>query len=154
MVFPGDVSDKVLEEDVIKKSREFFPTFMEWVADGNAEQILDAGSRLVIGAGVIYRVPANKTFFLTNAHLSSDVVAGGAGSSEVNLYFRNTKVQNKLISHHHDMVRPDHATSSINFPMPLKLDAGEEVIIVNDHAAFRSIANIQGFLLPKKISIR
>ena len=154
MVFTGE--DVPLEEDVLKEpKRVFFPTFLEWISDGNAEQILDNAQQSGSGSTTIFTTPENFTFFLTSVHLSSDAAGGGgAGSALCSVFFGANISIKRLLSHRHVLASPDHVTSSLAFTMPMKLNSGESIIIDNDSATFQSVANITGFLLPKKISVR
>ena len=145
-----------LDKNIIPdRPREFFPTFLEWISDGNAEQILDNAQQSGTGETTIFTTPENFTFFLTSVHLSSDAAGGGGVSSALaTIFFGSSNSIKRLLSHRHVLASPDHVTSSLAFTMPMKLNAGESIIINNGHSTFQSVANITGFLLPKKISIR
>lgn len=141
MVFPDDVSDVVLTEDVIKKRREFFPTFREWVADGNADQII----RSRTSEGTLFSVPSNFTLFITSAWLSANVVLGGT--------FSNMNISNRVSFLGVDCPADQVSSTTANYSMPIIAHEGEDIII-GTGGVNTTRGGFAGFLLPKKISVR
>lgn len=143
-IFQGE--DKILDEDVIKKQpREFQPTFSEWAAD-NVEQIIKSDTSNN-GSSAIYQVPVNFTLFITScfiAHLSSS-------ASQAIIHLGNdSSIKNILVSRSKDQ----GCNNSLSFLMPLKVSQGETIFLTSTGAGNGANGGIQGFLLPKKISIR
>ncbi len=138
-------SDVALEEDIIKKPKEFVRSWVEWSAS-NREQILK-GINFSGGAGTrtIYTVPLKHTFFLTSAFISSHE-HGALDASVIMTVSRGTILAIDLGNHHSDSI-------SLAYPMPIKLEENEVVALTND-ANTDFIAGVQGFLVPKQISGR
>lgn len=152
----GDISpdEKALtKEDILEQPREFFPTFMEWVADRNAEQI----SKTKNSAGTIYQVPANKTFFMTgcfitametgavNSHGSVWIQEGTAGSGKV---FLNARID------HINAASGGAQAISRDFTMPIRVEAGVAIeMAVSGMTTPFATAHIDGFLLDTTISV-
>ena len=147
-VFDGE--DVILEEDILKKTRDYVPSFLEWASDGNVEQVIKSFNRESAGTTIGYTVPNNFTLFITNMHLSSEVIVAAPGVVQVSVKVRDDIV----LAHLHNIGQGDHATSSFNFPMPVRVDSGDTVSIITASSALKGSAQFVGFLLPKKISIR
>lgn len=148
MVFQGE--DKILEEDVIKRDRKFFPTMLEWVADGNAEQIVghtDAG-------GTIFTVPGNSTLFLTTMFMQSEdnnVAVGGDAEMEVLMPDDSTRFV--LGGINTTATGTANSVLTLTFPMPIKINEKERIFIGGLIPGAFS-AGFTGFLLPKRIGQR
>ena len=143
-----------LDKNIIpEQPRIFFPTFAEWIADGNAEQIIRTATFTTPGATPIFTVPENFTLFITNLHLSSDITGGGAGNTQASI---RLGVNDLIvpIRHTHVIASADHVVSSLSCPMPLKVDSGDSVFLTVGLGTMIASGQICGFLLPKKISIR
>ncbi len=141
-----------LTKDVIKRpDREAFPTFLEWVADGNAEQILRNAFKSTSGSVTLFEVPENFTFFITSFNMSSENTAGGAGNVESLLRFSTTEALARIA---HNMNEHDHVVLSQSYTMPVRVPSGQVIEISNIGASLNTSVVLQGFLLPKKISIR
>jgi hypothetical protein len=145
----GD-SPIVLDRDVVKsKPLRVSPTFAEWVADGNAEQIIKTAS-IVNTTSTLYTVPANFTLFITTSFLSSDNIAGGAGTTAAQLKIGSTIILRQL----HSLPAGDHTSTSQDYPMPLRVNPNDTVTLFSDSANLFVSGGFTGFLLPRKISIR
>lgn len=145
-----------LTEDVFEKGdRGFFPTFAEWVADGNAEQIFRSISAVANGIEILFTVPLNHTLFITSMSMSCMDV-GVAAHGFAAMRKRGTEVEFLSIANDHGNIQaPTVSQNSNSFPMPLRFNQGEIIEIrVENFSSPQIRANFQGFLLPKKISIR
>lgn len=161
--FPATTDEGVpLTEDILKKPREFVRTWLEWIADGNAEQVGKSGNITRGATGVqtltIYTVPDNFTLFITSVWMGMDNTAIGSGTASGSLRllgpFINLMSDNLNLGHAHG------SHSSNSFTMPFKVESKGKVAIniemvstgaptsVTTHGGFL------GFLLPKKISFR
>lgn len=148
MVFEGE--NVVLDEDVIKKpDREFFPTFQEWLGDGNVEQV----TRFAFINGTtnsFFTVPNNFTLFITSIWMSGNCAAAGAAQRDAQLDLGD---DSKIILGLRITGAGTNQSNSLNYTMPLKVETGRVVRLSSD-ANFAVSCGFQGFLLPKKISIR
>ena len=148
MVFQGE--DKVLEENLIKKDRKFFPSLMEWVADGNAEQII----RHRTSGGIIFTVPAKTTLFLTTLFIDSEDNSGATSSaSNIVILMPDDSVRFTLGSIVSSAAGIPFKVLSLTFPMPIKIDQLERIQATGTIPAAFS-CGFTGFLLPKRIGER
>ena len=146
-------SDVFLDKDIIPdKAREFFPTIAEWVADGNAEQIIASA----IANGVMFTVPDNFTLFITSAFISDHTESTGADNDaqiqvrdETRLILATNTPHSHTGGNNHE-----HCCVAQTYPMPIKVESGATIEFRGLGAGAHGTAGIQGFLLPKKISIR
>jgi hypothetical protein len=152
-------SDVVLDERRVlePRSRQFFPTFTEWVADGNAEQVF-VTSRSLASSTTIYTVPDNYSLFVTSCWIS----ATEEDNVSIHAFASIGKIEGATVTDFLG-VNVDHITGqhggatagSQSFPMPLKIQSGERMWITLDNFSNGNVSGgFQGFLLPKKISIR
>ncbi len=155
MTPPFEGSDVPLEEDILKKPIEFVKSWIEWSAVNREQVFSNARAFATTSAVRIFMVPDNNTLFITNL-THSLAVAGGvfgggvpAATSVVSLT-GSAKVLS-LISYYRN---PDliHESLSHNFPMPIKVESGEQVKLQHDDTTSTSRASIFGFLVPKRIS--
>lgn len=140
-----------LDQDVVKRKPLIVsPTFMEWVADGNAEQIFITGGISSAGRTTAYTTPKNFTLFITNISITIRCSTGAPSSRIGSVEFNagDTAILQAVI------VGGNTASSnSMSYPMPLRRSSGEVITIaVNAGASVNFV--IQGFLLPLKLSIR
>ncbi len=141
-------SDVPLTEDVIKRPpSEFSATFMEWASD-NIEQVFKQGTAAGASA-TLYTVPDNFTLFITSAWVSVSCITGNPADRSGTILFNNSL---RIID---TSIYPGNTVNSntLSFPMPLKINT-KAVIEILSSANSRSRGGFQGFLLPKKISIR
>jgi len=148
MVFLGE--GVPLEENILKTPKEFVKTWLEWSAD-NREQIFrtlrnQAGG----GAFRLFEVPKGNTLFITNTFISHSGDTTGFTSSQVTILPRNID----LIAVQHDgtaSVPNTNTSSSLAFPMPIKVNEGETIDLFAGINLFAS-GGIIGFLVPRKIA--
>lgn len=155
-MFPEDVSEKVLEEDILKvKARQFFPTFAEWIADGNAEQIVRAAFSNDSTDKIIFAIPKNKTFFMTGCSLSTKNSDLGDQATGAQIRYGNVAPFTTFTLLTAETEAPGSGVAnSINFSMPIKIEGGNTILLLSSGADSRQHGIIYGFLLDKKISIR
>lgn len=144
-------SQVILDKNIVPdQPRESFPTFAEWVSDGNAEIVIQ--SRLSGAADTLYTVPDNFTLFITSAFVTAMCNTGAPSQRSALLIIGNREENGTIIST--SIVGGNTSTTAtLSFPMPIKINSKEQV---------RGILNVgldarwgfQGFLLTKKISIR
>ncbi len=148
MAFTGE--DKVLEEDVIKRDRPFTPTMLEWVADGNAEQVVGH----IDGGGNIFVVPDKSTLFLTTIFIQSEdnnVAVGG--DAEMVVIMPDDSVRFILGGINTTATGAAANVLSISFPMPIKVNDKERIAITGLIPGAFS-AGFTGFILPKRLGQR
>lgn len=145
-------SEVPLTEDVLKeKPREFIKSFLEWIPDGNVEQIIKSANRSTIGSSTIYAVPKNFTLFITS--IWQIITCTGVGAA-------TTRRSNILITGDIALQTLEiiaigaQESMTQSFSMPLKISEKNIIIVNQQHANMRSQAGFIGFLLPKKISFR
>jgi len=141
-------SEVPLTEDLTpQRPREYWPTVSEWVSDGKAEQIIINNSASG-GTYSMYEVPANFTLFITSASLTQS----STGGAEVKMFIgEDSGLRNFLACR---LAQAGENAVSNSFPMPLRVNSGENVRIRASGAGNTAFGTFQGFLLPKKISIR
>ena len=146
MTFQG--ADKLLEENILKQPLLFFRTWAEWATENSTRQFIEKVSRFGAGSIVILTVPENQTFFLTSAMIS---LSAGTSSSTLFLgipQFTDAEIlQITVFSGRTDSI-------SLSFPMPLKINQGEQLRITNTGALSTATACVQGFFVSKRISGR
>lgn len=143
-----EASSKILDKDVIRRpDREFFATFAEWVADGNAEQIIRQIGTPTSG-GTIYSIPKNFTLFITAACISITCTSGAPSQriASIQLPDGQSIIQAAIQGGFTAF------SNAVSFPMPIRATSGNITTQINANAFGNFI--IIGFLLPKKISIR
>ncbi len=139
---PFTGSDVSLEKDILKKGeRVIFPTFAEWAADGNIEQVI----RSRTSEGVIFTVPQNFTLFITNAWISATIPLGGS--------FSNMNISDQTSFLNLDCDDGNTNTIFASYSMPVVVHAGD-FVQVGTGGVNTTRAGFVGYLLPKKISIR
>ncbi len=149
-------SEVSLEKDILPpKPREFFPTFAEWISDGNAEQIVRNAFSNDGTDPVIFEVPVNKTFFMTGCSfvaLNSDI---GTQITTAQIRYGNASpFQTFLLLVVEARASGSNSSNSINFSMPIKIEGGNTIVLTSSGSSSRNHGTIYGFLLDKKISIR
>ena len=147
-----------LDKDVVKeKPLAVSPTFMEWAADGNVEQIIAAGNE---GASLIFTVPNNKTLFITSAWVGGMETANVNSHGHIILFIEDPAASGTLpiLGASVDHVTGQHGgntNNSLSFPMPLRVEQKNKIAITSPNINTpRMRGGFQGFLLDKKISIR
>lgn len=143
--------EAILTKNLIQRpDREFIPTFLEWVPDGNVQQIFihkaDSGGALVN----LYTVPKNFTLFITSAHLDISCTAAGPSYRVARLIINKTT---NVVLSTALTGQEDNASATQAYPMPLRVDS-DDIVQLSTSASQNYQVQIQGFLLPKKISIR
>lgn len=136
-----------LEEDLIKRPIEFVRSWLEFAA-GEFEQVVKEAQISSAGNTTIFTVPNNFTFFLTNVQLSSDNKAAVGGDRIA----RVATSRMIILSHIHAGNSNDHIGNSFNFPMPLKFNPEEVLLLSTSNSNLIASANIIGFLVSKRIS--
>lgn len=145
MAFEGE--NVVLAEDVIKKLRNFIPTESEW--RGRTEEIIVRESGTTTTT-TIFTVPKNKTLFITYAFVtainSGSINGNGAAGLRISK-FGGLDILNAGFFNLQESV----ATNAVNFTMPIKVDAGETVIIDAGVAGIKCSAGFMGWLESKTL---
>lgn len=157
MVDPIGESNVPLTKDIVpEKPRVAFPTFAEWVSDGNAEQIvLDVGSERTI-----YEVPDNKTLFITSCYITGAELANASthGNLTISVSSGGFAEETNLLAIKIDHTAGQHGganTASLSFPMPIRFVSGAIIKLIESGMTTPSMrAGFTAFLLDKKISIR
>ena len=136
-----------LEEDLIKKPIEFVKSWSEWAAQ-NQRQLITRGSKFGTGAFTLLTVPNLETFYLTSASLS--VFTGSTGSTTATLELPS--LADGVIFELRVQLGFNTASISLPFPMPLKINEKEIIIVQNTDSNSIAAATIQGFFVLKRIS--
>lgn len=144
------VSDVPLTEDVVKRKPSIVsPTFMEWVSDGNAEQIIRrAGVAGATAKLIIYSVPKNFTFFMTSCFITI-MCGSGAPAQRTGRLILPTDVM--LLE---AAIVGGNTAESIaqSFTMPIRVVSGDIFLTSSANSVVQ--VGIQGFILPLKLAIR
>jgi hypothetical protein len=156
MVGESDVpldKDRVLEP----RTREFFPTFAEWAADGHIEQILRSRTRVTINQ-TLYTVPENHTLFITSAWVTATETGNVSTHGEVRLDISTSGFNRTILTTPVDHITGQHGGStslSLSFPLPVRIEEKNTIILVEAGITSPLLGGgFVGYLLPKKISIR
>jgi len=138
----GD-SEVPLQESILKAPpRVNFPTFAEWVADGNAEQV----ARSLASSS--FTVPDNFTLFITNLSLSyRSNITDGVG------FIAIPELGGGVLIVASEGGSDSTSVSNMTYSMPIKVSSGQ-VISVGSSQAGALTGELFGFLLSNKISIR
>jgi len=128
----------------IEEKKEYFPTWYEFAAK-NREQIIVTGFVAGTGNDTIYSVPINKKFYLTGIYHSFIVKSGGVGNVASVVYIEGTGKE--LIYRLADQNQNISDQIYIPFIMPLKINSGSSLILVNtSNAITESYVILFGFL--------
>lgn len=142
-------SDVPLEEDILRRKKDFVQTQLEWVPE-NRLQVIET----TIAGGTILTVDAKSTFFLTGVAIS------GSNSSTTNGGFvslRDTTTGAVRFIFRLALgivggtgTNDINGFGSITFPMPLKFEGGTRLIAETFTGATIALS-IYGWIQPKKI---
>lgn len=148
MAFEGE--DVVLKDDVIKRDRPFFPTMLEWVADGNAEQVVGHTD----GGGAFFVVPAKSTFFMTSMFIQSEDSSPAAGGDVEMVVVMPDDSERFILGGICTTATGQKANVlAQSFPMPIKINDKERIAIIGVVPDGFS-AGFTGFILPKRLGQR
>lgn len=121
---------------------KFMPSYYEWLGE-NGTQIIKYKSLSAAGSTIVYTVPNNQTFFLTNLALSGD--CDGVGTGYV-IIERDNFVE--LLTLRFPSAKTT-GTQSLNFTIPLKFVSTDALrLIVSSNA--RGTSTATGFLVSNK----
>ena len=143
-------SDVPLEEDILKKKRDFIKTWSEWATLDASRQLIINGEQFGAGSTTLLTVPENETFFVTSAMLNvaSDTLASGTGTGRVGII--NGSIQEFFFIRFQGAEQVESV--AVSYPMPLIVRSGQVIRVAATGAATDAAASITGFFLPKKIS--
>lgn len=149
MVFPDDVSDKVLEESIIKVAREFFPLFSEWAAD-NFQRIVR--NTTAAGTNTLYQVPENRTLFITAVHIyiANDAAPNARGI--ISIGSTDGSGQGETLLNITTTAASGSEGGAYSFNHLVKVEAGE-IVQAKEISSNSSSIGFIGFEVPKKISV-
>jgi len=149
-------SDVPLEEDILIEKKPFSPTFQEWAADGNVEQVIIFNNKVNATEETIHTVGAAETLFITSMQMSLSYLGDPGGERALIKINSGASGREILVLQANDGVGVSdfgNANTSITFNMPLKVSSGS--LIRHDNPTNgQSTIIIIGFVLPHKISIR
>ncbi len=155
MVVPLGRSTKSLDKSVVPtppERLEFLKTWAEFHADKDKQvmQFFSASG----GGSARFTVPDNQTLFITGIHmdLSTETGAlGGAGSGVMDLTGTGRRLA--ILSHREINQQPLVSTTSNDFTMPIRAEAGQEITLSVSGPVGQVLAhaNIFGFLIDKQI---
>jgi hypothetical protein len=151
----GESTEPLTKDDVAEPERAYFPTFQEWISDGNAEQIIKHASSLTASTDiVIYTVPKGYTLFITSAflHCSNEGTGAAGASSPAGIFIGKADAYLFLARLLAD--KAQELTFANSYTMPIRITSGMTVYVRNPYATTDTLAGFTGFLLPSKISIR
>jgi len=144
MVFQGEAT--VLSKDVIKISKDFVKTWVEWSAD-NEIQVLVTGLNLSAITN-LFTVPNRQTLFITSCYIDA-IYNGGAMTSVPLLQIigsGQTLIATSILNG-----AASHSFNSLPFPMPIKVEE-KNIVRAIASANHRVSTGFQGFLVRKKIA--
>jgi len=135
------------KESVLEEPKPYVVDFKDWVADGNAEQVLIDVSAGAGATTTLYQVPKNYSFFLLSAYLRAYLSGAAVGGAELHIdgvyKFLNVICTTNI----------DTQNAQLSYFMPLKIPS-EQLIVIDTDANTTAFGSISGFILPSKISIR
>jgi len=148
---PFQGSDVPLSENILKKPIEFVRSWLEWAAD-NREQV--SSSRGSIGS--LFVVPAKNTFYLTGAWIHLSTRNNNANQIDISIKYGSSTSEKVLscgVKNSNLVGQPNHSNSiSMTFPMPIKIQAGQDIELDRSATGSAFVGGIFGFLEPKKIN--
>ena len=137
-----------LEEDILKKTREFVKSWTEFAADNFQLVFKTTGG--FNNDKTLFEVPVNHTFFLTYVELSCDTTNTAPLAARGARIFIN-KIGRLITITYPNTASFESSTTNANFSMPIKINSGEKIILTTGDQTI-SAGSIIGFLIPKKIS--
>jgi len=152
MVFEGE--DVPLEQDILKKKVEFIRTEAEHNA--RVSEIVRANG--FVGGGstdiTFFTVPENKTLFITAVSLGAASDGGGLGGGmQFSIHVGGINNQIIVLRMIDDIA--GYSSNAVSFPMPIKVDSGQAVIIRSNNTTDGSADGcIVGWLEDQLISSR
>lgn len=151
MVFPEDVSNVPLTEDILKKKLDFVKSWSEWAIDNRLFVIADGDT-----GATIFTVPKNQALYITSCWITGSINPPiGAEFARGGLQIRGGGVNGlrHMIRVHVGAITGQNQSNSLSFNMPVKLEEGQSVLISNDgDDAGRFSGGFVGFLVDKRIS--
>lgn len=146
MVFPQDVSDVPLDKSVISPPpRPYIPTFLEWVSDNNFEIRTFNGTKSA--SALIYKVPENKSFFITSVNLDIACTGAGPSSRQAGIIIGTECLMRVGI-----YAQGSNQSSSNSFSMPYKVEENRNINLTCFGGSNRLATYcIIGFLVDRKI---
>lgn len=135
-------SEKPYEGENVKSLREHYPTYAEWVSQGNREQIKIVGAGIAAGSNLIYSIPENKILFITGLILSGRDTAGAGRDYQV--FFQYPTTAGSALAFIHVPANGSSSTS-LNFSMPYRVN-GSRIYLNQASANSASHVVIYGFL--------
>ena len=154
MVFPelGE-SDKPLEENILKKKLEFIKTWVEFQGEQGEQVIRTTHSSSTVPT-ILFTVKKNETLFITSAWFISLTTGSDIfqlASLEITAPSR-TSISKIFVFRHNTAIRSGIAPISTIFPMPLKIEQGNNIELVNEGSNITSSGGFTGFILSKRIT--
>lgn len=148
--FQGE--DVALEEDILKKPREFVKTWAEWAANTQEIVVVDTFTSSA-AASTMFVVPARHVLFITSAWLNI-TTTGATALKNTSIHATTgsgqTGAQPPLLRISIDDAATNDSTST-TFPMPLMVREGGTVELLGAGNA-RCNAGISGFVVSKEVS--
>jgi len=138
MVFGDPLgSDVPLEEDILKKKIEFVKSWVEWNAINSIQIIKFRGT-----TGTLHTVPARRTFYITSCYIDArDDSATTGGTVSIFKGASNDRIMSISTT---PVTLTGVFTNSLNFSMPIRVEAGETVEF-SLSVGISGSAGIQGF---------
>jgi len=143
---PLNQAENVYTGKGMTKEEGFYPTYAEWAAQGNREQITQA-SASVTSNTEFYTIPENKILFITSAFLSAIHDGAGAGGSSSSLRIKSRDI---LLGVALNTGIQTTQNQTLNFNMPIVAYPGD-IIMVTAHASTTARAGFSGYLEDKQI---
>lgn len=140
-------SNVPLTEDILKKEFEFVKTFLEWISNGNAEQIIRDAARTTGGTSTLYTVARNTTLFITSAWIAG---VGTSIGTVINFFLEEADRNLKFLRNYSFENTP--SSSSITYSMPIRIESGQSIVFTIAIGQASAAGGFTGYLLPKRIA--
>jgi len=155
MVFQGE--DVPLTKDIFAKKLDFFQTEAEWSSIFRDQIWVTKQVNNLSASDDLFTVPAKNTLFISSAFIGAVAKKSGLDNTmTVRLKIDkgvgiNTKV---ILAVGLSEEISTQASSSISFPMPLRVEEGETIEVEFGSSSNKITATygFSGWLVPKKIS--
>ena len=136
-----------LTEDILKKDLRFSPTWAEWSADYNNEQVVRSVSRTSGGTSTFFTVPDKQTLFITSAWISG---IGSSAGTIVNFRLHGSAFSSQFLRVFSNDI--NGTSISQQYANPLRFEAGQVVEFTISIGQGVAGAGFAGFLVSKRLS--
>jgi len=145
-------SDVSLIKSIIEEKRDFIPYEAEFRGRNETRVSKSASFTNSVGTKVIFIVPENSTLFITAAYVTiytNTTTTREFGS--VTIFFDNSSTGDVLLTVGNHSHLSNANNVSLSFPMPIKVDAGQRLVLFNSQSDHSGDGGIIGWLEKKEV---